>query len=121
LGMLEQRARTILELGRGTEVITELQGLVRDHPLHEALYELLMRALAGAGRTAEALETYQSARGILVEELGIEPGPALRRIQQEILAGETAAPAAPVPPAPERTENRPLLCNVPVHVTRSRS
>nr|WP_285687094.1 BTAD domain-containing putative transcriptional regulator [Actinoplanes sp. NBRC 103695] len=118
LGMLEQRARTILELGRGSEVVNELQGLVRDHPLHEALYELLMRALATSGRTAEALEVYQTARGVLVDELGVEPGGSLRKLQRELLAGESAQPPPPPPPEPEPT---PRLQIMPAHVSRARS
>ncbi|MFG1605435.1 BTAD domain-containing putative transcriptional regulator [Actinoplanes sp. NPDC049265] len=121
LGMLEQRARAFLDLGRGNEVVTELQSLVRDHPLHEALYELLMRALATSGRTAEALEVYQTARGVLVDELGIEPGTALRKLQKDLLAGDVteAAPAPPVA-APE-PEPVPRLQILPAHVTRPRS
>ncbi|MEV6631303.1 BTAD domain-containing putative transcriptional regulator [Actinoplanes sp. NPDC051470] len=123
LGMLEQRARTVLELGRGGEVVTELQGLVRDHPLHEVLYELLMRALASSGRTAEALEVYQTARGVLIAELGIEPGTALRKVQRDLLAGEIAEVAPPVvaPPPPPVPEPIPRLRIVPAHVTRARS
>ncbi|GLY98117.1 BTAD domain-containing putative transcriptional regulator [Actinoplanes sp. NBRC 103695] len=124
LGMLEQRARTILELGRGSEVVNELQGLVRDHPLHEALYELLMRALATSGRTAEALEVYQTARGVLVDELGIEPGASLRKLQRDLLAGEIAEPppvARVRPGAAPEPETVPRLHIVPAHVNRARS
>ncbi|MEV7626261.1 BTAD domain-containing putative transcriptional regulator [Actinoplanes sp. NPDC089786] len=118
LSMLEQRARAALELGRGGEVVTELQGLVRDHPLHEALYELLMRALATSGRTADALEVYQTARDTLIAELGIEPGATLRKLQKDLLAGDATETA---PPPAARPEPLPRLQIAPAHVTRARS
>jgi DNA-binding SARP family transcriptional activator/tetratricopeptide (TPR) repeat protein len=96
LAVRERRARTLLDLGGSADLVVELQGLVREHPLHEALYELLMRALAQAGRTAEALDVYQHARRTLVDELGVEPGPALRRVQWSILEVPEAEAAAPV-------------------------
>jgi DNA-binding SARP family transcriptional activator len=68
--------------------IAGLRALVTEQPLRESLHELLMLALFRAGRQAAALEVYATARGILHDELGIEPGASLRRMQERVLAGD---------------------------------
>jgi DNA-binding SARP family transcriptional activator len=73
---LEDRVEVDLELGRHRELVAELDGLVRDHPLRERVWAQLMLALYRSGRQADALLAYQRARSVLVEELGIDPGPA---------------------------------------------
>jgi DNA-binding SARP family transcriptional activator len=88
LAALEERIDTDLELGQHGDVIGELEALARDHPLRETFCRSLMLALYRSGRQAEALEVYQDARGRFVEELGIEPGPELKRLQSEILRHE---------------------------------
>jgi DNA-binding SARP family transcriptional activator len=93
LAAVEERIETDLELGRHGDVVGELEALVAEHPLRETLRRHLMLALYRAGRQAEALEAYQDARSRFVDELGIEPGPALRRIQAEILRHDVASPA----------------------------
>ncbi len=103
LAAAEQRARILLESGGDDGLIAELTGLVNDNPLHEPLHELLMRALHRAGRHAEALEVFRAARRTLVAELGIEPGPALRELQRQVLAGSAERPAALPVPEPFRT------------------
>lgn len=91
--VVEERIATDVELGHPGDVVPELEALVGEHPLRERLWYLLMRALHGAGRSAEALQAYTSARAAL-DELGIEPGEGLRRLQGEILRGEArTAPA----------------------------
>jgi DNA-binding SARP family transcriptional activator len=85
---LEERIETDLTLGRHGHVIGELEGLVRGHPLRETFRRQLMLALYRAGRQAEALDVYQDARARFIEELGIEPGPELGRLQAEILRHE---------------------------------
>jgi DNA-binding SARP family transcriptional activator len=99
LTALGDRIDTDLELGRHGDVIGELEALVRDHPLRETFRRQLMLALYRAGRQAEALEVYQDARARFVGELGIEPGPELKRLQSEILRHEAglAGSDAPVP------------------------
>ncbi|MBL7257389.1 BTAD domain-containing putative transcriptional regulator [Paractinoplanes lichenicola] len=87
LAAAEQRARLRLEAGGDDGLVAELTALVRDHPLHEPLHELLMRSLHRAGRHGEALEVFRTARRTLVAELGIEPGPALRSLQRQLLSG----------------------------------
>ena len=85
LTALMDRIDCDLALGRHEEVLGELQVLVGEHPLRERLRAQQMLALYRADRQAEALEAYQQARQTLVEELGIEPSPALQRLQQGIL------------------------------------
>ncbi|MEQ4724874.1 BTAD domain-containing putative transcriptional regulator [Nonomuraea sp. B19D2] len=76
-----------LRLGLHNWVIPELERLVEAHPFRESLWEMLLRALAGRGRRAEALAAYRRMRDILSTELGIEPADSLRRQHQEILRG----------------------------------
>jgi DNA-binding SARP family transcriptional activator len=82
---LERRLDADLALGRRAELIGELEELTRRHPYREALRAQLMLALYGAGRQAEALDVYRQTRRLLVDELGIEPGPAIQELEQAIL------------------------------------
>jgi predicted ATPase len=82
----EARAEVDLVLGRHEELVSELEALCREHPLRERLWELLLLALYRSGRQAEALRAYSKARDHLVDELGIDPGPALRQLEARILA-----------------------------------
>src|SRR5829696_4231682 len=79
-----------LDAGRHGEAIGRLRALVDDHPLRERLRALLMLALYRAGRQAEALDVFRDARYALVETLGLEPGPELRRLQEAILRQDPA-------------------------------
>lgn len=88
LGAVESRAELLLGLGRPEELVAELSALCGEHPLRERLRVLLMRALHGRGRTAEALDVFADARTALVEASGLEPGPELRQLQQQLLAGD---------------------------------
>ena len=97
---LEQRIEAELALGRHAQLVGELEGLVREHPLRERLRGQLMLALYRCGRQAEALETYRAAHRALVEELGIDPGRELRELHRAILRQEPGLDlAAAVPPA----------------------
>jgi DNA-binding SARP family transcriptional activator len=107
LETLEARIDADLHLGRHQEVIAQLQALTMAEPLRERLHELLMVALYRSGQQAAALAAYRQARQHLVEEIGIEPGPGLRQLNEQILHGDRAllapAPAgspARVAPAP---------------------
>ena len=82
----EARAEAGLALGRHGELVGELEALCREHPLRERLWELLMVALYRSGRQAEALRAYTEAHDRLVDEVGIDPGPALRELEGRILA-----------------------------------
>jgi DNA-binding SARP family transcriptional activator len=81
----EERLQADLALGRDAEIVPELERLVAEHPLRERLRAQLMLALYRSGRQSEALATYREARNALVEQLGIEPGPALREMETAIL------------------------------------
>jgi DNA-binding SARP family transcriptional activator len=85
-----------LELGRHADLVPELEGLIQEHPFDERLRGQLMLALYRAGRQAEALDAYQAARRVLDEELGLEPGPPLRELEQAILQQDPALRTTPV-------------------------
>ena len=95
LTALERRVDADLALGSHARLIPELEALVHEHPYREHLRAALMRALYAAGRQAEALAAYRDARQTLVEELGIEPSPALQELEQAVLRQDPAL-------APER-------------------
>ncbi|MFC4031061.1 BTAD domain-containing putative transcriptional regulator [Streptomyces polygonati] len=84
--------------GRHREALTEIWSAARTHPLHERFTEQLMEALHRTGRRAEALAEYRKAKTHLAQQLGVDPGPALQRLELAILRGEadlsrgTAAP-----------------------------
>src|ERR1700722_13244283 len=86
----ELRITAELACGSHAQVIPELRRLLADHALRENLWLLLMRALDGAGRHAEALEAYGQARRVLAEELGVDPGAELRQYHAELLAKDDA-------------------------------
>lgn len=92
----ELRLGALVTLGRPAQAIADLRTLVGLHPLREQLWFELVRALHSAGRRAEALQAYADARRVLVDELGIDPGPALRSLQQVVLADTDTSQAAPV-------------------------
>jgi DNA-binding SARP family transcriptional activator/tetratricopeptide (TPR) repeat protein len=105
LDALCDRIEADLALGR-TGVAGELEALIAAHPLRERLRGQLMLALYRSGRQAEALATYQAARGALVDELGIEPSRELRDLEQAILRQDPAlerTQAAEPAPGPERS------------------
>ena len=91
LGALEQRIEAELILGRHTELLGELEGLVAEHPLREPLCRQLMLALYRSNRQAEALDVYRRTRAVLVEEFGIEPTPALHALERAILTQDRVA------------------------------
>jgi YVTN family beta-propeller protein len=135
LAALEERIEAELELGHHAALVPELETLAAKHPLRERLRGQLMLALYRSGRQADALRVYRETRRQLVEELGIEPGQALRELQSGILRQDDTleSPAArpgsravavaadrepqppkppdasAVPPAPRARSRRPLL------------
>ena len=99
LAALEDLLAAELALGRHEHALPQLETLVAAEPLRERLRAQLMLALYRSGRQAEALEVYRQTRRLLVEELGIEPGIELRRLEQAILA---QSPEIAPPPKPRR-------------------
>jgi predicted ATPase/DNA-binding SARP family transcriptional activator len=99
LALLEDRIDADLACGRHTEIVGELEALVAEHPLRERLRRQLVLALYRSGRQVEALDAYRAARETLIEELGLEPTPALRELEQAILThdADLTAPVAPGP------------------------
>ncbi|MEU0477694.1 BTAD domain-containing putative transcriptional regulator [Streptosporangium sp. NPDC006013] len=89
LTVTEERLDAELTLGRHSEIVAELKSLALAHPLREKLRAQLMTALWGDGRQAEALAAYHDAAEFLAHELGLDPGPELRDLQQRILRQET--------------------------------
>ncbi len=99
----ESRAGGLLALGRHDEALPDLDQLVREHPFRERLQGRLALALYRAGRQADALRALEAARTALVDELGLDPGPRLRELEQRILRQDPAldpVPVADAPPAP---------------------
>jgi predicted ATPase/DNA-binding SARP family transcriptional activator len=111
---IEERLAAELAEGRDADLVGELQALVAAHPFRERMRGQLMLALYRAGRQAEALETMRAGRRLLVTELGIEPGPELRRLERMILAHDrelsadrpSGVLAAPLPAPANQTIGR---------------
>lgn len=90
LALLEERIEADLALGRHVDLVPELMGWVKAHPLRERLRGQLMTALYRCDRQADALSVFQEGRQALAESLGIDPGPTLRNLHQAILVGDPA-------------------------------
>ena len=86
---LEDRLDADLAAGGASELVPELESLVAGYPFRERIWGQLMLALYRAGRQADALAAYRRARTVLTEELGLEPGPELRRLEAAILAQDS--------------------------------
>jgi DNA-binding SARP family transcriptional activator len=87
---LEQLADIELELGRHAELVGLLEPELLDHPFRERLRAQLMLALYRSGRQADALAAYRVGRAVMVEQLGIEPYPAMQELEQAILRQDPA-------------------------------
>src|SRR5262249_40012849 len=85
LGATEQHPSAPLHLGRAAEATPTLHRLVQEHPLRERLWTLLVRAQRAGGDRAAALVTYQRARRVLRDELGLDPGTALQEVHRDVL------------------------------------
>ena len=123
LSALEARIAADLAAGRYSDVVGELEALVREHPFRERLWGHLMVALYRGGRQADALAAYQRARNILIEELGLEPGGELKRLERAVLEHDASleAPSQARPVSidagePTRSPVRYAVCRDGVHV-----
>ena len=103
---LEERLDLDLALGEHAAVAGELEALAAEHPYRERLHAQLMLALYRAGRQADALEAFRRVRRALVEDLGLDPGRELVRLEAAILAQDPALDLAP-PAAPAVVAPRP--------------
>jgi DNA-binding SARP family transcriptional activator/tetratricopeptide (TPR) repeat protein len=97
----EDRIEADLALRRHGELVAEIEGLIAEHPFRERLHAQLMLALYRSGRQADALAAFRAARKALLDELGIEPGPALRDLELAILRQD---PSLDAPVQPSRRE-----------------
>ena len=116
LAALGSRIDADLLLGRHAELVAELESLVRRDPLNERLCAQLMVALYRSGRQARALEVYRTTRRLLVDELGIEPGANLERLERAILRHDRELEPPAIPPAAGAP--RPPPAGAPVSPTR---
>jgi DNA-binding SARP family transcriptional activator len=116
LAATEMCADSALRLGRAAQLVADLDQLTAEHPLREEGWRLLALALYQSGRQGDALAALRRARARLAEELGVDPGPALRELESGILAQaahlsapapgppRTRAVAVPVRPGSDRTQ-----------------
>ncbi|NYH46046.1 DNA-binding SARP family transcriptional activator [Micromonospora jinlongensis] len=113
---VERRAEALLALGRPDEAAADLPAHLASYPLREDAWRLLAVARYRAGRQGDALAALREARHALVTELGVDPGPELRRLEADILAqaphltpalDHAATPVRPVEPGPAR--QRPFV------------
>jgi DNA-binding SARP family transcriptional activator len=120
---LDWRIEGDLHDGRHDQIVPELRDLTARHPLREHFHSQLMLALYRCGRQAEALAAYQHARGVLATELGVDPGPGLRGLHQQILSADpalaAAGPARRAPAGPGPRGPRELPAAVPGFTGRS--
>lgn len=113
LAALEARIEADLQLGRHAQIIGELEVLLAGYPAREQLVGQLMIALYRCGRQTEALEAYGRARQALVGEIGVEPGPQLRRIHEAVLRQDASLelqpPTSTLPPELDTRSAPPLV------------
>jgi predicted ATPase/DNA-binding SARP family transcriptional activator len=102
-GAAEYRAEALLRAGSVEQALAAAGDLAAAHPLAERPVSVLVRGLAAAGRTADALEAYRRLAGVLREELGLDPPPELRELHARLLREELAPPA----PSGVRLPRRP--------------
>lgn len=93
LQSVERRAEAQLATGRAAEAIPDLDAHLADHPWREDAWRLLALALYRTGRQGDALAVLRRARSTLVEQLGLDPGPGLRRLEADVLAQDPAIDA----------------------------
>jgi len=96
---LELRNEAALRLGRHDEVLAQIEQLIDEHPYRERLREQWILALYRAGRQKDALDAYRDTRTLLIDELGVEPGPALQELERAVLRQDESLAASPAPSA----------------------
>src|SRR3954469_628809 len=121
LGALEQAVDADLAAGRHREVAAEFAALVTEHPLRERLHAQRMLALYRCGRQADALEVYRQARAVLVEQIGVEPGPELRELHAAVLRQDRSLDAPVQAVLPPELERGPPLAGRTAELERLRA
>ncbi|MFF9578125.1 BTAD domain-containing putative transcriptional regulator [Streptomyces rubiginosohelvolus] len=114
LRAVERVCDLLLALGRCGEALVDLWTATRVHPGHERFHEQLIEALYRSGRQSQALAEYRRVKGFLLEELGVDPSPSLRRLELAVLRGEDLGPAGPVAPRVIRGDTVALPAARPV-------
>ncbi len=109
---MEDRAGLALGLDDAATAVSVLRQVIAEQPLRERAHGLLMTSLYRAGRTTEALDQYQSLRVTLSEELGLDPSPALRELQEQIL--DHSVPVPPPSPPVEPTDSERVRRQLPL-------
>jgi DNA-binding SARP family transcriptional activator len=107
-----------LRQGEAAGLVPELTELIAEYPLREGLRAQLILALVRSGRQSEALEVYEQTRQVLAEELGLEPGPGIRDLQQRILRGDPTLGSLPRNGSTEVNAPSPVPIDVPVAAGR---
>ncbi|MBF9130229.1 winged helix-turn-helix domain-containing protein [Plantactinospora sp. S1510] len=102
LNAIEQRAEARLTVGRASDVVPDLDAHVAENPWREEAWRLLALALYRAGRQGDALAVLRRARSLLLEQLGVDPSPRLRRLEADILRQADRVSDGPDGPGPER-------------------
>ncbi|WP_395725697.1 BTAD domain-containing putative transcriptional regulator [Nakamurella sp.] len=115
---LQSRIDADLASGNESAVIGELVTLTGQYPLREPFWIQLIIALYRSGRQADALEAARRIRQLLDDELGIDPSPALREIEQKVLRQESLGPAGP--PAPSSTSNQRTVAETAIVLSHAR-
>jgi DNA-binding SARP family transcriptional activator len=90
INAIEMRIRADIKLGKHHALVAELRSLVRAHPLNEWFHGQLISTLSRCGRRGEALQAYQAVRGVLSDELGVDPSPELQSLQRRVLQAGAA-------------------------------
>jgi predicted ATPase/DNA-binding SARP family transcriptional activator len=105
----ERRIDLLLTIGRHREVVGELGPLVSEMPLRERFHEQLVLALYRCGRQADALRAFAAARSTLLDELGLDPGPALQALERNVLSQDPSLDWQPFTPAAVVVEPAPAV------------
>jgi DNA-binding SARP family transcriptional activator len=109
----ELTAAVRLAEGDSAALAADLEPLIGEHPLRERLWALRAVALARAGRQADALAALREIRALLADELGVDPGPELRRVEEAVLRQDPAVTATPGAPAAAPARHAPASSAAP--------